>query len=227
MTAQTVTPPPVVTPVIIGSNQPPALVTVATTSTQTIQVQSQDEADFYTDQQAKYLAEHKFTAVTDLQDLDRMLFFELLAYRATRQLSSGRNREGHILSGSEEADLRRQTKDLAPLISNLKNDLGITKSQRDKEQFESVGSYLVNLRARAMETGVRREQQLGKALALTNQLFALIGAYDRSDESEREKLGLTSSDDLVNWIRTVMRPEYDAIDDHFRTHAQRFWVRQL
>lgn len=227
MTAQVVAPPPVTTPVVIGSSTPPSLIEVRTTSSQTLKVQGQDEADFYTEQQVKYLSEHRFTAVTDLQDLDRMLFFELLAYRATRQLASGMSVQGHILSGSEEADLRRQNKDLAPLISNLKNDLGITKSQRDKEQFESVGSYLVNLRARAKETGVRREEQLGKALALINQLFAVVGAYDRSDESEREKLGLSNPDDVLDWVRGVMRPEFDAIDEYFRTHAQRFWVRQL
>ncbi len=190
-------------------------------------VQSRDEAKFYSGQQQKYLAEHKFTAITDLLDLDRLLFFELLNHRATVQLSSGRNALGHTLTLSEEADCRRAIKEAAPQISSLKNDLGMTKSQRDKEQYESVGSYLVQLRARAAEFGVHRQNQVTKALALINELYSLVGAYDRSDESERQKLGLESADDILEWIRTVMRPEFDAIDQHFRQNQQRTWIREL
>lgn len=227
MTARTISP---TSPIIIGSaggGPQPALLPVQTTSGQVLQVQTQEEADFYVQQQAKYLSEHKFTAVTDLQDLDRMLFFELLNYRATVQLASGRNQMGQYLTPPEEADCRRQMKEAAPLISNLKNDLGITKSQRDKEQFESVGAYLVNLRARAAEMGVHRQKQLQQALILMNQLLSLVGAYDRSDEVERDKLGLQSADDVLDWIRTVMGPEYHAVDAYFRQNQQRTWVRTI
>ncbi len=65
-----------------------------------------------------------------------------------------------------------------------------------------------------------------KAIALTNQLFALVGAFDRSDEIERDKMGLNTADDLLDWVRTVMRPEFDAIDAAWRLN-QKNWVRKL
>lgn len=192
-----------------------------------IEVQGPGERAFYQQQQKKYLDENSFTAASDLQDLDRLMFMELLVYRATVHLASGKNYYGELLGPGDEADLRRTLKENAPLISNIKNDLGLTKAQREKEQYESVGKYLVDLRARAREHGIHREEQLQKAIALINQLFALVGAFDRSDEIERDKMGLNTADDVLEWVRTVMRPEFDAIDEYFRKNAQRYWVRRL
>lgn len=192
-----------------------------------IEVQGTGERAFYQQQQRKYLDENGFSASSDLQDLDRLMFMELLVYRATVWLSSGRNYHNELLGPGDEADLRRVIKENATLISNIKNDLGLTKAQREKEQYESVGKYLVDLRARAMEHGIHREDQLQKAIALINQLFAIVGAFDRSDEIERDKMGLNTADDVLEWVRTVMRPEFDAVDTYFRTHQQKMWVRKL
>ena len=195
-------------------------------SGQEIEVQGNAERTFYTTQQAKYLAENKFTAVTDLQDLDRLVFMELLVYRATCFLGSGKNYYGEFLGPSDEADCRRVIKENAPLISNVKTDLGLTKAQRDKEQYESVGKYLVDLKARAREHGIHREAQVHKALSLINQLFSMVGAFDRSDQIEREKLGLDTADDVLDWVRDVMRPDFDAVDAAWRVN-QRAWVRSI
>lgn len=186
-----------------------------------------DEARFYVTQQRKYQAENKFTAVTDLQDMDRLLFCELLNFRYQHWLGKGANYHNEVLGSVGESDLRKAIKQNNAIISGIKNDLGLTKSQRDKEQYESVGSYLVQLRARAMEHGVRREKQLGKAIALINEMFAMIGAFDRANEVERRKLGLETEADILDWVRSVMRPEFEEIDAYFRKHQQRFWVRDL
>lgn len=212
---------------VVGSTTGPQLHGVQTLAGQTIQVQGSGERDFYVNQQQKYMAENTFTAITDLQDLDRLLFLELLVHRATCWLASGQNYHGELLSPSEEADCRKVIKENAPLISTIKNDLTLTKSQRDKEQFESVGKYLTDLKARAREHGIKREKELGKMLALGKELFSIVGTFDRADEVERQKLGLESTDDIVDWVRTVMKPEFDRIDDYFRTHQQKFWVRQI
>lgn len=206
--------------------QPP-LRKVKTLSGQIIEVQGDGEAKFYVAQQRKYIDENKFTAVTDLQSLDQLLFQELLCFRYQSWLGSGRNYAGELLVPSEEVDCRRGLKEAGAIISQLKNELGLTKTQRDKEQYESVGAYLVNLKARAREHGVHREKQLQKMLVLGNELFAMIGAYDRANEVERIKLGLEKPEDILDWVRQVMRPEYDAIDEYFRSHAQRFWVRTI
>jgi hypothetical protein len=207
--------------------QPIQLFKVKTVTGQEIMVQTQGEFEFFTNQSAKYMAENTFTAIADLQDLDRLLFLELLSHRATTWLASGQNYHGEPLVPHEQMDARKSIKENSPLISAIKNDLGLTKSQRDREQFESVGKYIQQLKARAREHGVKREKELTKALSLIKELFSLVGTFDRSNAVEREKLGLETSDDVLGWIRDTMKPEFDAIDEYFRQHDQRFWVRDI
>lgn len=203
------------------------LLAVRTPSGQSIEVLGAAEESFYRTQAAKYTAEFAFTNASDLLDLDRLLFLELMVYRATNWLGSEKNYHGELVSPSEQTSLRRLLKENSGLISQIKNDLGMTKNQRDKAQYESVGTYLVQLRQRAREHGIKREKELKKALELIHDLFAIVGAYDRADEIERRKLGFESPEEILDWVRNVMRPEYDRIDEHFRTHQQKFWVREI
>lgn len=200
---------------------------VTTPSGQVINVQGDPERLFYEGQCAKYMSENAFSMAADLLDLDRLVFMELQIYRATSWLGSGRDYYGALLGPADLADCRRTIKELSPLISTVKNDLGMTKNQRDRAQAESVGAYITELKQRAKEHGVNREKQLTKALCLVKELFSLVGTFDRSDEVEREKIGFESADDILNWVRDVMRPEFDAVDEHFRTSQQKFWVRKV
>lgn len=192
-----------------------------------VEVQGDEERDFFINRATKYISENSFTAASDFADLDRLIFMELLSYRAQCWLGSGRNYYGEILTPSEMTECRRVLKENAPLISAIKNDLGLTKAQRDKEQYESVGKYLTDLKARAREHGVKREEELTKALCLIKELFSMVGAFDRSDEAERFALGLESADDILDWVRTRMKPEFDRIDAYFRANQQKFWLRKL
>lgn len=204
----------------------PTLVRVTTVAGHQIEVMGQDEAKYYRAAKGKYMTENKFTAVTDLADLDRLLFMELMVFRWTGWLSSGKDYDG-LLAPSQEDQIRKNLKEMAPLISAVKNDLGLTKSQRDKEAFESVGQYLTDLKARAKEHGVRREKQLTSAICLIKELFSLVGTFDRSNALERQKIGLETEADILDWIRHHMKPEFDAIDDYFRQNQQKFWVRKI
>lgn len=205
---------------------PTQLIKVKTVAGHEIEVMGRYEAKYFRDQQSKYLAENKFTAVTDLADLDRLLFLELMIFRWTGWLSSGKDYDG-ILAPSQEDQIRKNIKEVGPQISQIKQDLGLTKSQRDKEAFESVGQYLVDLKARAKEHGVRREKQLTVAICLIKELFSLIGTYDRSNELERSKIGLETPEDILDWIRVHMKPEFDAVDEYFQQNQQKFWVRKV
>lgn len=204
----------------------PVLKKVKQLNGQSLEVMGDAEAIFYKAQQKKYLDENKFTATSDLADLDRLLFFELLVFRWTQWLSSGRDYDGFIAPSQEES-LRRNLKETAPLISAIKNDLGLTKAMRDKEQAESIGSYIVELKRRAKEHGIRREKELTTAICLVKELFSLVGTYDRSNQLERSKIGLESDADILDWIRTHMMPEFNAVDEYFRTNSQKFWVGRL
>lgn len=204
----------------------PQLIKVKTVTGFEIEVMGRTEAKYFRDQMALYLAENKFTAVTDKADLDRLLFLELLIFRWTGWLSSGKDYDGYMTQSTED-QIRKNIKEVGPQISTIKNDLGLTKSQRDKEAFESVGQYLVDLKARAKEHGVRREKQLTTAICLVKELFSLIGTYDRSNELERSKIGLESAEDILDWVRHSMKPDFDAVDEYFRTHQQKMWVRKV
>lgn len=194
---------------------------------QELEVMGADEKRYYTSQQRKYVQENKFTLASDLSDLDRLLFLELLMFRWTKWMSSGRDHDRNLLTDKEEEQIRKNLKETAPLISVIKNDLGLTKSQRDKESAESPGAYLAELKKRAKEHGIRREKQLTTGIALCKELFSLLGTYDRSNQLERSKIGLEDPDAILDWIRGHMRPEFDKVDAHFRQNSQKFWVGTL
>lgn len=196
---------------------------VHTPSGQVIEVLDPSEESFYRRQALLYQTQNSFSNAADLQDLDRLVFLEMLVYRATSWLGSGKDYDGFPLSDRAHLDAQKSLKDNSSLITTVKNDLGLTKNQRDKAQYESVGTYLEELRVRAREFGIHRETQVATAIALTKQLFALLGAFDRSDEQERKKIGFETSDDLLEWIRDTMQPEFDAVDAHFIANTQRFW----
>jgi hypothetical protein len=196
---------------------------VKTLSGQTISVLGDGERVFYEGQAKRYFSENKFTNTSDLLDLDRLVFLELLIYRATSWLGSGVNYDGMQLSDAREADCRKALKENSAIISTIKNDLGMTKTQREKSQFSDVGTYITQLKMRAKEFGVHREKQLATGITLCQQLFAIIGAFDRSDEAEKTKIGFETEVDIVDWIRTIMRPEFDKVDAYFVQNQQRYW----
>ena len=211
--------------VAIVDPRPP--VPVQTLTAQAINLQSRDEADFYREAQQRYTADNRFTIASDMRSLDRLIFYETLSFRWTTQLASGRDYDDTILTPQEEDTLRKNLRETAPLISSIQNDLGLTKAAREKENMDSPAAYINRLKLAAKEHGVRREKQLGKALELTKELFSLAGAYHRASESERRKLEIENADVIVEYILTVMKPQFDDIDDYFREHQQKFWLRNI
>lgn len=122
---------------------------------------------------------------------------------------------------------RRSLHDYSGEVRQLKKMLGIDKVARDKQKGEgSVSEYIENLRAQAKEFGIMRETQLDKGIELSQQLIALITLSDNCDEHEQRELHVTVPD-VVDWIREVYIPEFQAVDEHFREHSQRTWIRAM
>jgi hypothetical protein len=193
---------------------------------QTLEVLTQAEQDFYEKQVADYQAAFSFSNVSDLNDLDRLLADELQSFRISRMLASGRDEDGTLLPQGLLGDLRTAQRGLARDINTGKSALGMSVLARQKDA-SSVGGYLVELRKRAREQGITRERQLTRALVLMNELKSLVSTFDRSNETERDRLGLQNEKDIVKWVRDYMVPEFDDIDEHFRTHQQKAWVGTL
>lgn len=188
----------------------------------------QREKKFFESARDKYLAENVFTAASDMRALDRLLLFEVQVYRWQWQLACGMDYDGVDLDPAELVVLQRSIKDTENLISQLQNDLTLTKAQRDKSQSaESVADYIKNLQIRAKEHGIKRDAEIGKSIELLNECVSVAGAFKRSNEAERRKLGFESAEDVIDWILEVMDPQFRDIDAKYRAGQQKFWVRSL
>jgi hypothetical protein len=102
--------------------------------------------------------------------------------------------------------------------------MGLSQKSR-ASHAASVSERWDDLKRRAKEFGYHREEQMRSALVLMNELSAIVGAYDRSDEEERKKLGFETETDVLDWVRETMIPEFVQIDTYFRSSKQRMWNR--
>lgn len=185
---------------------------------------SPQEATFIAELSEKYTTEFAFVSSSDLQDLDRVVIFEMLVARWGRWLSRRADDRDNPI---DEKTIREGIGSTSTELRQLKKLLGIDKVARDKAKGEgSVPHYLANLMERAKAFGVHREHQLDKALELTHQLGALVLLYRNCNDDERRNLHVTQSD-LIEWIEEVFLVEFETIDQYFRAHEQKFWVRDL
>lgn len=185
-----------------------------------------DEKKFYNDQKEAYQGTYAFTERSDLNDLDRLLVAELQVFRMTRWLSTGKDYANLALPESQIVALNRAMREANGLIAAVKGDLGMTRSARDAGA-DSVPAYLKELGRRAREFGIHREKQLDKALGLILQVRSQVHTFYRSNENERQKAGIPTEAVLVQWIRDEILPQYDEVDEYFRTHQQKLWVGTL
>lgn len=183
------------------------------------------EVEYLEERIARYFADNQFVNISDLQDVDRMLVLELLTYRTGNWLlRGGRNYRDEAI---DEPAAKKELISLNAELRQLKKLLGIDKKARDAARGEdSIPVFIAALLAHAKEFGIMREEQLDKALELTHQLIALVQLHDNCDDIERRELHCTM-DDVVEWIRTVYIPEFSAVDEHFRTHVQRYWIQSM
>lgn len=196
-------------------------------SGQELDLLTKAEQRFYEKAQAKYVGENTFTQASDERSLDRLVLFETLMFRWQSQIASGLDYDQNPLNNAEQEQIRKNMKEYAVAISAMHNELGLSKAQRDKDQHESVGAYIMNLQARAKEFGVHREKQVDLSLTLIHELFAHVGAFQRSDEYERGRLGFKTEADIVKWIVDVMEPRFKQFDDDFINNQQKYWRSSL
>lgn len=183
------------------------------------------EQRWFTDTKKKYLTENKFTETTDLQDLDRLLGLELMMFRWTQHLSAGVDYQRNLI---DEEMVRKQVKEQSDAITKLKTSLGLDKKTRDQALADgNFHNWFMDVKRRARVFGVHRENQLNVALGLMKELSGHLGAFDRSDEEERKKIGFESEKDLIAWVREEMLPKFEEVDAHFIENEQKLWKRDL
>lgn len=182
------------------------------------------ETKHFKERVKRYTKDNKFVNIADLQDVDRMMILELLVWRYGNWVSMQKDYWGEAV---DETTMSKTIKDLSAELRNIKQSLGIDKVSRDKQRGEdSFGAWLDRAKTRAVEFKVMREDQLGKALELFNELKAQVLLTENTTPDEQREMRCTQ-DHVWEWIRDKAIPEYDQIDEHFRKNKQQYWVRDM
>lgn len=194
-------------------------------SNEKIFVQTEQEQRWFNATRVKYLSENVFTAVTDEQDLDRLLVLELSMFRWTQHLASGYDYDKNLV---DEDLLRKQVKEQSEAITKIKQSLGLDKKARDAALAEgNFHTWFTEAKRRANLFRIHRENQLRRTLALIQELSGHLGAFDRSDVVERKKLGFETEVELVKWVREEMLPKFRELDEYFVENEQKYWKKDL
>lgn len=177
------------------------------------------EKDYWENTVEKYLTEYKFTNISDLQDLDRVVATEMLLYRYQSWLALEKDYQGESV---DVESLNKTYDKRSTELRALKKALGIEKVARDKDQGESVAAYIENLRKRAYEFGITRNEMAVKAVTLFQELIAQLTFHDNCTKEERREEGI-EPEDILNWVREV-KPQFEEIDLKFRQEKQKWWI---
>lgn len=187
-----------------------------------LNLQTEGEAIWYERQRDQYLDHNRFTNVSDLEDLSRLLTLEIMVYRWTTHLTQGFD----YLSGRvNETELKNAIKEYSTEIRQIKSSLGIDRAQRERDKGETVGDYVATLLRRAKEFGVHRDEQYSKSVTYIWELISMVQTHDRCDETERRELDLTEAS-IVQWVRERLIPEWDTMNKSFREN-QKIWINDL
>lgn len=182
-----------------------------------------DEEDRYLrDRITRYLSDNHFVNVSDVQDIDKMIVFELLIHRWSMWISKGRDYYDEDINIKQYSDM---VKDYSTEVRQLKKALGVDKSTRDRTRGDdSIASLWSNLQRRAAEFGYKRNDEFTQVITSFQRLKAMITFHDKCDELERKENACEVAD-VLEVLREEIR-KFDEIDERFKFEKQSLWVRQ-
>ena len=185
-------------------------------------LQTEQEGEWYERQRDQYLDHNRFTNVSDLEDLGRLLTLEIMVYRWTTWLTQGFD---YLAGRVNETELKNAIKEYSVEIRLVKASLGIDRITRERDKGESVGDYIATLLDRANEFGVHRNEQYSTAVTFLWELISMVETYDRCDDQERRELDL-SPESIVDVVRTRIMPKWHDLNVSFRA-VQTVWINDL
>jgi len=196
------------------------LPTVISPSGAEVQVMNSKEVEFYNSVSERYQQDNKFTNISDLAELDRLLTYEMMCFRWANWLLTGYDYDGGPVMSSLSKDIAAYSKE----IRDIKGGLGIDKKTRDRDKGASTAEFMDMLVIRAGEFGVHRDEQIIAAHTILKELEALYTLHKNSTATERTEFKC-HEEDIFNWMEEKFR-EFDKIDDAFREN-QKIWLREL
>jgi hypothetical protein len=172
----------------------------------------------------RYVDQYRFDNIADLQDLDRVLVGETLCHRYGSWLIRDADYDGRSIE-EIQAKLTKDKLDQEKETRLLKEKMGLNRAKRQDSDTQAMHEYLADLKKRGLEFGVHRDGQIAKAIDLLHECFTQVGLYFRTDEEERAHLGVTPLE-IMDWLNTSAREEFDAIDEAFRKN-QKLWIKEV
>lgn len=201
----------------------------------TLTVQHSDEKEYYTSAMRNYMETYKFTDFSDLMDLTRLLAFEVTVNRWQTFINRDKNYLDEELSVVERENYRKAVDSASSSISRLKEQLGMTRAERDA-QNETVAGYIAQLRKRAAEFGVLRNAQAVEAHNQLGAILGKVGAFLRASPRERSMMRIeiggkvetmSDAETILRWINTDVAAAFNEIDEAFRNGQQKYWTETL
>jgi len=183
-------------------------------------VKTEGERAMFLDLVDRYNEDNSFQNISDLQDLERIIYLEVLSLRYANWLSLEQDYDGEMV---DARDVSGVIKDFSNELRQLKKSIGIDRATRLKDDNESVSGWIEKLKMRAHHFGIHRENQLTNALTLFHDLAAKMTLRENCTPEEARALDVRDEDVLL-WIDEIMIPSYRDIDDYFRKNDQKFWI---
>lgn len=187
----------------------------------TYYVLTDEEARYLQERITQYLEHNHFVNISDMQDIDKMITFELLIHRWTMWLSKGKDYFDEAINVKQYSDM---TQDYSREVRQLKKALGVDKSTRDRTRGDdSISALWSNLQRRAREFGYMRNKQYEQVIVSFQRLKALMIFHQRCDEVERKE-NACEMEDVFEVLKEEIK-KFDEIDEKFRFEQQALWIR--
>jgi len=183
-----------------------------------VPLMTQKEVEYYNDISERYQSDNKFTNVSDLLELDRVLMHEIMCYRWGIWLLNG----GLDYDGNPVVNLAKDVQMYSKEIRDLKAALGVDKKTREANKGANAADFIANLTLRAKEFGIHRNEQIIKAHTILKELEGLITLHVNSTPAERTEFQAHEKD-IIAWCLEKFK-EFDKIDEAFRV-SQSIWLR--
>jgi hypothetical protein len=184
-------------------------------------VLTDEEERYLTDKIKRYLSDNHFVNVSDVQDIDKMITFELLIHRWSSWVAKGRDYYDEDINIKQYAEM---VKEYSVEVRQLKKALGVDKSTRDRTRGDdSIASLWSNLQRRAAEFGYKRNDEFVQVITSFQRLKAMVTFHDNCDALERKE-NACDIEDVLEVLRAEIR-KFDEIDEKFKFEKQALWIR--
>ena len=187
----------------------------------TYYVLTDDEQRYLHDRIQRYLTDNHFVNVSDVQDIDKMITFELLIHRWTLWLSKGRDYYDEDINIKQYSEM---VHGYSTEVRQIKKALGVDKNTRDRTRGDdSLAALWDNLKRRALEFGYKRNEEVDHVITSFQRLKAMLTFHDKCDDIERKE-NACEMKDVVEVLRDEIR-KFDLIDEKFKVEKQVLWIR--